>query len=360
MSDELMTPTILARFQVQKPDERVDTNRNIVNSVDSYNMSLNRYQKAALTAIGLTLFAIFMGGLVRASGAGLGCPDWPKCFGSWIPPASAAALPPGFDPSQFNLMKMWTEYTNRLAGILTVFSIIVTAVLSFWYRKDRPAVFYSSIAALGMVLFQGWLGGVVVKSGLTEWLITAHLWLAIAIVFMLLYAIFKATEERWSLQFRDNKVSRRIYGIGLALLVLTVIQMILGTQVRASVDTVMQTMAGLPKELWIAQAGTIVAIHRSFSWIIFLLGIALCYLAWQKTDSGLLRKIAAGVMASVVAQMLLGAGLYYIALPPSVEVLHVLGSAILISFEFLLILAADFSIRKAPFGEYNVNPETTI
>ena len=81
---------------------------------------VNRYtsfQKLALWTTAVTYFLILVGGLVRASGAGLGCPDWPRCFGSWIPPASAAELPPQFDASQFNRTLMWTEYLNRLLGV---------------------------------------------------------------------------------------------------------------------------------------------------------------------------------------------------------------------------------------------------
>src|SRR4029453_2067836 len=69
---------------------------------------LDVFQGLAPATTAVTYRLILVGGLVRASGAGLGCPDWPKCFGLWIPPASAAELPPEFDPSQFNQMLMWT------------------------------------------------------------------------------------------------------------------------------------------------------------------------------------------------------------------------------------------------------------
>jgi heme A synthase len=80
-----------------------------------------------------------VGGLVRASGAGLGCPDWPRCFGSWIPPLSAADLPARFDPALFKPTLMWTEYLNRLLG-MTVGLMILATTISAWrhHRREPP------------------------------------------------------------------------------------------------------------------------------------------------------------------------------------------------------------------------------
>jgi len=89
------------------------------------------FQKLALATTATTYLLILVGGLVRAAGAGLGCPDWPKCFGSWVPPTGADQLPPGFDPAQFNPALAWTEYLNRLLGVLVgclIFATLVAAI----------------------------------------------------------------------------------------------------------------------------------------------------------------------------------------------------------------------------------------
>jgi len=78
----------------------------------------------------VTYLLIFTGGLVRVSGSGLGCPDWPKCFGRWIPPTSVSQLPPDWDPAQFNFTLAWIEYLNRLFGVFTGLIILVAAILA--------------------------------------------------------------------------------------------------------------------------------------------------------------------------------------------------------------------------------------
>ena len=57
-----------------------------------------------------------VGGIVRAAGAGLGCP-FGTMYGLWIPPMHVSELPAGFDVDSFNAFKTWTEYINRLIGV---------------------------------------------------------------------------------------------------------------------------------------------------------------------------------------------------------------------------------------------------
>ena len=155
-------------------------------------MRLTSFQRLALWTTATTYLLILVGGLVRASGAGLGCPDWPRCFGSWIPPASAADLPPQFDPSQFNPALMWTEYLNRLLGVTVGFLIFATAISAWRHHRHQPRILWTTIAAFLLVGFEGWLGGRVVAHELAAWIVTAHLIVAIVIVQLLLYATFVA------------------------------------------------------------------------------------------------------------------------------------------------------------------------
>src|SRR5699024_5304398 len=295
-------------------------------------MKLNTYQKVALITVGATIFLNFVGVFVRVSGAGLGCPDWPKCFGLWIPPVSASQLPAAFDPLQFNVVKTWTEYINRLTGVMTGFLIIATCILSFRYRKRKPSVVYSSAAALILVLIEGYLGGAVVWTLLAEYMVTIHMVLGLVIMVVLLYAVYKATEERWTdaVSLKPD-VYRWVYRIGGLLIIFTVIQIILGTQTRSAIDQVI----GLgSSQTLMARTGAIAEIHRSFSWTIFLSGLALVYFAFWKTKSSLIRKLVAWVMGIIILQIALGAGLYYLGMPPAFQVSHLVASCFMVCFEF--------------------------
>ena len=160
--------------------------------------ALLRYRKMAVITLAAVYFLILVGATVRASGAGMGCPDWPTCFGQWIPPTSEAQLPSdyqevyadlGYSDTQFNVVKTWTEYLNRVLGVSIGIMIFITAILSWSTRRVDPSIMKASVAAFLMVGFQGWLGSKVVASNLQPGMITVHMLVALAIVATLLFAL---------------------------------------------------------------------------------------------------------------------------------------------------------------------------
>ena len=120
------------------------------------------FMRLALWTTALTYALILVGSLVRASGAGLGCPDWPRCFGSWIPPMSAEALPPQFSADQFNATLMWTEYLNRVLGVTVGLFILATVVAAWRHHRREGHILWPTVGALLLTGYEGWLGGRVV------------------------------------------------------------------------------------------------------------------------------------------------------------------------------------------------------
>lgn len=309
-------------------------------------MKLNTFQRTAITTVLATLFLILVGGLVRAAGAGLGCPDWPKCFGTWIPPTDVANLPAEFDASQFNVVKTWIEYVNRLVGVVIGLLITTTFVLSFRYRKTESSIFISSFAAFILVLVQGWLGGQVVKTELSEWMITIHMILALIIVNVLLYATFKATSELVKVRLSNN-LSKKIFRVTSVLLGLTIIQLVLGTQVREAIDIIKEATIVPDRSTWVGQVGDIFLVHRSFSWLLFLSGSYLGFIVWKEKLEGLIAKLGYGNLLLILSQILIGMGLEYLGMPPSFQVIHLVGIALMVCCQFLLILSVSMRTERS-------------
>src|SRR5882757_2076802 len=134
-----------------------------------------KFQFFNLAAIVLLFILILAGGIVRSTGSGMGCPDWPKCFGGYIPPTSSSELPKDYKqkyvaervaknqrfaktldvfgysdlakriredksilvPEEFNAARTWTEYINRLIGAASGIFLLLTAILAFSYSSEN-------------------------------------------------------------------------------------------------------------------------------------------------------------------------------------------------------------------------------
>ena len=300
---------------------------------------LTSFQTLALWTTGTTYFLILVGGLVRASGAGLGCPDWPRCFGSWIPPSSAAQLPPGFEAAQFNAALMWTEYLNRLLGVTVGLLIFATLISAWRHHRGTPRIFWPTLAAFLLVGFQGWLGGVVVQQELAAWIVTTHMVVALVIVSLLLYATVYAFFAEGAAVRLHGTARRPLAWTALVLIAITLIQVILGTQVREGVDEAMA--AGVARADALATVGRFDMWHREAAWFVIAGTAILAWVVWTRHEHEVaLTRATLVVMALVGSQLLLGLALAYMALTPPAQVAHLTGSSLLLGAETLVFLLA--------------------
>lgn len=299
---------------------------------------LNRFQRMALITTLVTYLLIGVGGLVRASGAGLGCPDWPQCFGLWVPPLSAAYLPPEFDPQQFNVLKTWTEYLNRLLGALTGILILVTLALAVRDHRDNSRVVWPSAAAFGSVLVNGWLGGKVVETHLAPWVLTAHLTLALILVSLLLYATVNAFYVGRGIEATKVALSRRQLAKYASLVILMLgIQIAFGALLRGQVQQVAD--AGIVRGEWLAHVGWVEIIHRSYAPLVTGLVLWVCSRAWSEKEIQL-RVVAAISAMFVVGQVLGGYGLSVLDFPPVLQVFHLWFASLLLGSLSVMVLLA--------------------
>ncbi len=291
-------------------------------------MRLTSFQRLAVATTLLTYLLIAVGGLVRASGAGLGCPDWPRCFGSWIPPASAAELPPEFDPTQFNPTLMWTEYLNRLLGVSVGFAILGATIAAWRHHRRVPRVVWPMVVAVLLTGFQGWLGGRVVAHELAAWIVTVHMLVALVIVQLLVWATVESFVATRPTARPSPALGRLGWGAWLAT-VLLLGQVAVGTLVRGRVDQALDT--AVPRADVLAGVGALDTVHRELAVVVTLAVVALWLWAWLKHSEHLaLVRVAWVTLGVVVAQVVVGMVLTGLALPPAAQVSHLTLASVLL------------------------------
>lgn len=311
---------------------------------------MRRFRLFALAGTAATYFLIFVGGLVRVAGAGLGCPDWPKCFGRWFPPTSISQLPPDIDPATFNFALAWIEYVNRLIGMtvgLLIGSAAIWALIS--YRRYPKIVIPAAIAGV-MVAYQGWQGGQVVSSELEPLLVSVHMGLAFIIAALMLYVTLQAwyiEKEKVSPVPVDGNASIGGLPWQLAgLSIIAIIQVISGTQVRTALEMAAEAFPHLPPSEWLDKAGSIHLIHTG-------LGVILTLATW-KIGSKILRVttqdiVIRGAWAAMIlaaGQLLIGAILSLAGIPGILRLFHLLLSGLYMGMLVLLYSALHREGRK--------------
>jgi len=300
---------------------------------------LTSFQTLALWTTGTTYFLILVGGLVRASGAGLGCPDWPRCFGTWVPPLTAADLPAGFEVSQFNPVLMWTEYLNRLLGVTVGFLIFATLISAWRSHRRTSRIFWPTLAAFFLVGFEGWLGGVVVQQELAAWIVTVHLLVALVIVSLLLYATVYAFFAAGAALPAHGRLRRPLAWSTLGLIVLTTVQVTLGAQVREGVDRALD--AGATRFDALATVGSYDTWHRDAAVAVLAGTLLILWLVQTRHRHERTLVTTARLTAALVAvQICLGLTMAYLTLTPAAQVAHLSGSSLLLGSETVLFLLA--------------------
>ncbi|MEZ4688346.1 MAG: COX15/CtaA family protein [Bacteroidia bacterium] len=294
----------------------------------------------ARLTVGAVLFLIFVGGLVRMTGSGMGCPDWPRCFGKLIPPTDISQLPEdyktrfavqGREIADFDPVKTWIEYINRLIGAVIGLLGLLTVFFSWKIRKENKAAFRWSLAGLFFVLLAAGIGAQVVKSDLHTGRITLHMVIALLTVFSFVMATFTVADED---KVDAIRVPRHIWGMAGILLVFTLIQVLMGTQVREQVDEVAKALGEAQRADWIGELTGVYHIHKVFHYGIFLVLIGMSVQLkpyWKRL--GPVKNMFILVFILLLMEMLLGVSMHNMGLPAWIQPLHLLVAALIFAAE---------------------------
>jgi cytochrome c oxidase assembly protein subunit 15 len=324
----------------------------------------------------MTSMVVLAGSVVRMTGSGMGCPDWPKCFGLLIPPTAAdqvtwtegesyeagrmliahdtlwvaqtEMVAADFEQERsagnweaytkhsyatFNPLHTWVEFINRLIGALTGIPALLLIALSFFggwrYRSWNP--FRWSVVHLFFLGLVAWMGKKVVDGNLIPFSITLHMLGAVFILMALALILYSVRQVHWK---ESRGVQRKAWLILAALL--TLIQLIAGTQVREQVDALMHlgiersdVLDGLP-DWW--------KLHRSGSWVV--LTAQLMWIWPQLKIKSPLGGIARWSLGLIVVQMASGIAFVLLAMPAVLQPLHLLLAVGLLLLNFWALLAS--------------------
>ena len=321
------------------------------------------FYKLSLSTLVAVYILILVGGIVRSSGSGMGCPDWPKCFGNWVPPTTVSDLPSDYkevysayrhkknvrfarylrliglddtadkllrdesvkEEGDFNPTKTWIEYFNRLTGVtigILIFAVFVYS-LKFWNSERRLTII--SLLALLLVSFQGWIGSFVVSTNLTPWTITVHMFLALVIVALLVYLVHAGSEP-------DTVASTTGYWWLMACIAVVLVQILLGTHVREAIDGVARIAA---RSQWITEVRGEFVIHRSFSWMVLLLHVGLII---NLRRNQVLKRYLSILITLILLTIATGIGMAWFGVPAFLQPVHLTLATVCFGVQFLFLL----------------------
>ena len=326
---------------------------------------------ASKTSLVLVLLVILAGSLVRMTGSGMGCPDWPKCFGYFIPPTDISQIEwksntnfkkgiiikfeerlifakedfksgnyidlnnwndyTKHDYSDFDPVKTWIEFLNRLVGVVAGLATLSMFFLSITLWRKKKTIFFISLAIVLGMGFQAWLGKLVVDSNLAPYKITTHMLMALVIVSLLIYSIFLVRGNIYNIVVQNNSLKILI----VFSVLISLIQITIGTQVREFVDIQYESFGPEKKEMWLTNPNFYFYFHRSFSILIFLVNLILFYLAYKKKMFlGIIEKI----MFIIFLEIVVGIAMYYGDFPLLSQPIHLILATLLFSYQFYWML----------------------
>ena len=321
--------------------------------------------KAFIKFSWLTLVFIYLvviaGSVVRSSGSGMGCPDWPNCFDQVVPPTDVSQLPDNYkeiyvnkrqqkvnkfakvltalgmadvatelknDKSllkeqDFNWKRTWTEYGNRLVGFISGNLVLITFIwILLQYRKKRKLVILSFVNLI-LLVFEAWLGSIVVATNLVPWVLTLHMLFALIIIWIQIKIILIAKNE--SFQIKMTKMFKRLFYVSI---LLSVIQILLGTQVRQEIDFMVAD--NIDRASWISNMNSGFYLHRSLIWLVLIVNGVLYWLN-RKNKYGLI--LFTYIIGLIVLEFITGILFAYAGMPAILQPVHLVVASLMLAIQ---------------------------
>ena len=292
------------------------------------------FQSAVVSTI-LSYLLIFVGGLVRVSGSGMGCPDWPRCFGRWIPPTNVEQIPSYIDPTAFNIVLAWIEYGNRSLGVLVGFSIIVLNIIAIYYFRKEAKLFISAILSLILVLANGALGAIVVSSVLNPFLVSLHMILALMLVSVLSYACIESYKLIHVEKFKNLEGNKTLSNSLILFWILIFVEILLGTGIRTHLELVSIENPLLSKGELLNALDSYKYFHSFLGFTLLFLSIYI-YAKLKNNSLYIVKFLGIFILGMIIVQIFLGEMMVFFELPQLTRLFHTWGSSWLVGVIIIL------------------------
>ena len=298
-------------------------------------MSNKFFFRSALTSTILSYLLIFVGGLVRVSGSGLGCPDWPKCFGRWVPPINIEQIPAHIDSTAFNIVLAWIEYGNRTLGVIVGISILLMTIIALIHFRKNNKILFSSLLSLFLVISNGGLGAIVVSSILNPFIVSLHMILALFLVSVLSYTTIESYKIVDTNKFTNMYLSKKISTSLILLWIFIVIEILLGTGIRTNIELIAIDNPLFTKGELLSSLNSYKYLHSILGFSLLFLSIYLCYL-FKDDFLGLSKQLVLFIFGMIMFQIFLGELMIFFELPQLTRLFHTWGSSWLVGIIIIL------------------------
>ncbi|WP_139958952.1 COX15/CtaA family protein [Flavicella sediminum] len=333
---------------------------------------MEKHFKSIVKAALISVYLIFLAGsIVRMTGSGMGCPDWPKCFGYYIPPTSEEQI--NWQPNTsynkgtiiiknealivakdnfstqntfneshweaytkhdyaiFNVYHTWTEYINRLSSVLSGFVFLILLVAAYKNRKLHKQILLLTFGAFFLMLFEAWLGKTVIDSVLKPSVITIHMVAGLFIIALLLKLLHLISDK----VAKNISYNKTFHTLLIVSILFSIIQISMGTQVRQFVDEQVKLFGFDNKQMSLYNPNLNFYIHRSFTVAIVLVNFFIFY---KNETLQLNFKLPKWILGLIGLEALTGILMYYSDFPLGTQAIHLLSGALLFGLQFYLIL----------------------
>lgn len=334
-----------------------------------------KFLKVASVTLVLLYLVIIAGSIVRATGSGMGCPDWPKCFGYYIPPTNPAQIQfqegheykksmmiivedtlwrskadftsakkfdhsnwekyPVHNYAKFFVKQTWVEYVNRLIGAVSAISLLALLILALLRIKKDKFTFFVLIAGMCVMAFVIWLGAVVVHTNLAPQKITFHMMSSLALLGVVIFSHIRVSVL--SKRLEKSSVEKSTRFLLIAALFLTIVQIIFGTQVRQQIDVFNLEMGGLMRETWISKLNRIYLVHQLTAMIVVFLNGCLFFKLKHIVNDRTTKILVYGILVVILLEYALGVFIHNFSIPAFSQPIHLILALLLFGIQFGLL-----------------------